>query len=74
VHVCLGGTDKKSEGHWYWVATNKPVTYTNWADHETQNNTYYNCMMMTPVGDNTKAKWKSNYCDNAPCRPLCQSV
>ncbi|CAG7717267.1 unnamed protein product [Allacma fusca] len=74
VHVCLGGTDKKSEGHWYWVASNKPLAYTNWADHEPQNNTYYNCMMMAPVGDNTKAKWQSNECDNAQCRPLCQSV
>ncbi|CAG7787120.1 unnamed protein product, partial [Allacma fusca] len=74
VHVCLGGTDKKSEGQWHWVASNKPLTYTNWADREPQNNTDYNCMMMAPVGDNTKAKWQSNECDNAQCRPLCQSV
>ncbi|CAG7828690.1 unnamed protein product, partial [Allacma fusca] len=22
VHVCLGGSDKKSEGKWYWVDSN----------------------------------------------------
>ncbi|CAG7716023.1 unnamed protein product [Allacma fusca] len=74
VHVCLGGSDKKSEGKWYWAGSNKHLTYTNWAENQPTESNYYNCMMMAPVGDNKKAKWQSNYCDNAQCRPLCQSV
>ncbi|CAG7827148.1 unnamed protein product, partial [Allacma fusca] len=52
VHACLGGSDKKSEGRWYWSGSNKPLTYTNWAESEPDKSSNYDCMMMVPVGNN----------------------
>lgn len=37
VAAWLGGTDEVSEGNWVWADTGEAFTYTNWADHEPNN-------------------------------------
>nr|XP_022293575.1 perlucin-like isoform X3 [Crassostrea virginica]XP_022294207.1 perlucin-like isoform X1 [Crassostrea virginica] len=47
VDIWIGGTDAFEEGHWLWINSQRPVTFTDWAPLEPYQGKGFECMTLT---------------------------
>ena len=67
--VWIGGTDAATEGTWVWSPTNTPMSYTNWAPGEPNDNGGQHCLAVYDSG-----KWDDTTCTSFATKFVCQTV
>ncbi|XP_048765293.1 perlucin-like [Ostrea edulis] len=60
-HFWVGGTDAFTEGHWIWINTRQPFTFTDWAPLEPYQGVGNDCMTLAY---HEGYHWNDDVCDH----------